>query len=258
MKLTLDNLHPYVKKRIFVGFLVLSLFFLAGAIFSVWYIMFGDLGSVSHQVITIAMIVALSLLILLSLLGILGVIITILSDRSVGFLNKPIRWMLAILLPIALGLARILKFDVDKVKNSFIAVNNQLVRTSGIKPTPEEILLLLPHCVQWSACPHKITIDVENCKRCGMCVIKELLELRDKYGFKMGVATGGTLARKLVKEYRPKAIVAVACERDLTSGIQDSRPLPVLGVLNLRPNGPCYNTTLDIGLVEKAILEFIS
>ena len=73
----------------------------------------------------------------------------------------------------------------------------------------------------------------------------------------MGVATGGTLARQMVKEIRPKAIIAVACERDLTSGIQDVFPLPVIGVLNERPFGPCFNTRVDIKKVEAAILDIL-
>ena len=73
----------------------------------------------------------------------------------------------------------------------------------------------------------------------------------------MAIATGGTLARQAVKKVRPKAILAVACERDLTSGIQDVFPLPVIGVLNERPNGPCYNTRVDMKKVETAIQEFV-
>lgn len=73
----------------------------------------------------------------------------------------------------------------------------------------------------------------------------------------MAVATGGTLARQIVKQIRPKAIVAVACERDLTSGIQDVFPLPVVGVLNERPFGPCFNTRVDIKRVEAAVLDFL-
>ena len=43
--------------------------------------------------------------------------------------------------------------------------------------------------------------------------------------------------------------MAVACERDLTSGIQDSYPIPVIGVLNERPFGPCRNTRVDLAAV---------
>ncbi|MGI6559076.1 MAG: DUF116 domain-containing protein [Limnochordia bacterium] len=46
------------------------------------------------------------------------------------------------------------------------------------------------------------------------------------------MSTGGTRARQLVKELKPKGVVAIACERDLASGIQDTRPLKVLGVTN--------------------------
>ena len=47
------------------------------------------------------------------------------------------------------------------------------------------------------------------------------------------------------------------CIRDRTSGIQDVFPLPVLGVLNERPFGPCFNTRVDINKLEAAILTFM-
>ena len=72
-------------------------------------------------------------------------------------------------------------------------------------------------------------------------------------GFHFFVVTGGTLARQTVKTIRPKAVLAIACERDLTSGIQDVYPLPAVGVLNIRPNGPCYNTHVDIQQVRREI-----
>ena len=59
------------------------------------------------------------------------------------------------------------------------------------------------------------------------------------------------------KGKKPKAIIAVACERDLTSGIQDVFPLPGIGVLNERPFGPCFNTRVDISKVEDTIKYFL-
>jgi hypothetical protein len=72
------------------------------------------------------------------------------------------------------------------------------------------------------------------------------------------VATGGTLARKIVVDKRPDIIIGVACERDLTSGIQDSYPLPVFGILNRRPNGPCYDTDVDLELIERGMQIFLN
>lgn len=52
-------------------------------------------------------------------------------------------------------------------------------------------------------------------------------------------------------------IIGVACERDLTSGIQDSYPIPVYGILNSRPNGPCIDTDVDLDIVEEGVRAFL-
>ena len=83
--------------------------------------------------------------------------------------------------------------------------------------------------------------------------LKELLEIKEKYNTKIFVATVGTLARKIIIDNRPKAVIAVACERDLTSGVRDVSKIPVLGVFNFRPNGPCIDTNINIKEVEEAI-----
>jgi uncharacterized protein len=74
----------------------------------------------------------------------------------------------------------------------------------------------------------------------------------------LAVATGGTLARRIIVERRPKIIIAVACERDLSSGIQDSYPMPVFGITNHRPYGPCYDTDVDLERVEEALKIFLA
>ena len=51
--------------------------------------------------------------------------------------------------------------------------------------------------------------------------------------------------------------MAIACERDLTSGIQEVAEIPVIGIINERPEGPCCNTRVDLNKVEEAIRYFI-
>ena len=122
---------------------------------------------------------------------------------------------------------------------------------------PEDILILLPHCLQNTDCPYKITGNIDNCKRCGLCPIDHLLDIRDQYHTKMFVATGGTLARRIVHQVKPKMVIAVACERDLSSGILDIKKIPVVGILNERPNGPCMNTRVSVKDIEETIQFFI-
>ena len=147
-----------------------------------------------------------------------------------------------LLLPIMELMGRMMRIPVAAVRRSFIKVNNELVLSSGIQCEPRQLLVLLPHCIQSSRCTHRLTYHIDNCARCGACPLKDVLNLRDTYGVQVAIATGGTIARRIVVQARPKLIVAVACERDLSSGIQDTHPLPVFGVIRLPlgriPPGP--------------------
>jgi hypothetical protein len=144
------------------------------------------------------------------------------------------------------------------MQQSFIAINNSLLFSIRKKVQHDRILILLPHCLQLHNCKAKITDDIHHCLDCGKCNIKELNVLGDKKGIYIAVATGGTLARRVLEEKRPKIVIAVACERDLSSGILDAFPLPVYGLINIRPNGPCKDTQVDVNalnsLIEKIMM----
>lgn len=152
------------------------------------------------------------------------------------------------------------RYNKDRKKNSeisksFIAWNNKRVMKATYKKgiVANEVAILLPHCIQKYDCPLKITSDIKNCKECGLCKIGDILRLHKEYGVKAKVATGGTLARMFIKEERPKLLIAVACERDLVSGIYDAFPMPVYGVFNKIINGPCINTDVAIDEIENIL-----
>jgi len=141
----------------------------------------------------------------------------------------------------------------------YISYSNRFYLNKMIKKglKPKEILVLMPHCVQNFECPFKVTSYIENCKRCGKCKIQNLLEFHEKHGVHVKIATGGTLARKVIKETRPKFVIAVACERDLVSGVLDIYPMPVYGIFNVRPNGPCVSTDFNMQEVESVIFKVL-
>jgi hypothetical protein len=161
-----------------------------------------------------------------------------------------------ILFPIAATLSQLFGFNRNVLRTSFVKVNNALTKAQKGRIKGERILVLLPHCLQIDVCNRKLTTDVNNCMRCGKCPVGALITLGERLGLKIEVVNGGTLARKKVATFNPDGIVAVACERDLTLGIQDVYPVPVYGVINDRPNGPCYNTCVDMRLVEEGIAFF--
>ncbi|MPN12439.1 hypothetical protein SDC9_159757 [bioreactor metagenome] len=141
----------------------------------------------------------------------------------------------------------------DEIRKIFIKINNAYIYSKKYNLNSEDLIILIPHCIQNHNCKLKVTNDIDNCKKCGMCKINELLKLKGKYNVKVFVATGGTLARKIIIDNKPRAVIAVACERDLTSGVKDVKGISVLGVFNSRPYGPCLDTNINIKEIEKAI-----
>lgn len=170
-------------------------------------------------------------------------------------LRKTLRGLvLRVLYPVLMILGAFFKSRKEGFQRIVISLNNKLVR--GQKISTKKILLLLPHCLQLDECNIRLTHNIYNCERCGRCRIRDLIEMADEKHLDLFVATGGTLARKIVTEIRPGAIVAVACERDLSGGLADTYPIPIIGISNERPCGPCLNTQVDLEKVKEAISFF--
>ncbi|WP_183362277.1 DUF116 domain-containing protein [Geomonas limicola] len=188
-----------------------------------------------------------------ALLGTLLLVLTTALGKDILFTKFMRGVVIKFLLPLIEFLGRLFGISKDTIRQSFVAMNNSLVASQRLKIKPDRILILLPHCLQLAACEIKVTGEIDKCLRCGRCDIMGLADLAQKYSVDISVATGGTLARKVIVEKRPKLVLAVACERDLTSGIKDCYPLPVIGVLNDRPFGPCFNTKVDVEKIDEAL-----
>ena len=244
------------KKRVFLGMLSLTTLLMAVVLFVIWYIGVPGLAEIQPWLPTL-LGAAFSAVVLLAFFGIVNMVLAVSGLPYLGILQKQTYELINALFPFAVYLGRLFGIRRRKLEASFIAVSNLLFRRRKIRVPASRLLVVTPHCLQLASCPHKITRDPHNCKRCGGCDIGALVTLADEMGFHFFVATGGTLARQIVRDTRPKAVLAIACERDLMSGIQDVYPLPAIGVLNIRPNGPCYNTHVDMELVRKQLEEII-
>lgn len=126
-----------------------------------------------------------------------------------------------------------------------------------------ERILLLPHCLRRSeTCQGKYTKRGLQCMECNPdCPVNRLSRAATKLGYKgVCIAPGGRLAVNYVKETKPRAIVAVACQKELDEGIHGVQELagrddsaPPIVVIPLSKDG-CVDTEVD----EEQALEMIS
>jgi hypothetical protein len=127
----------------------------------------------------------------------------------------------------------------DWVENASVKVYNGLALRRGRKVDQGELLLLIPRCLS------RVTLD-------------GVLGIAGKYGVPVFVATRGQLARRVIRERRPRAVVAVACERDMVSGLHDvAGKIPVLGLTMTLPSGPCKDAALDLAQLERWVRAYV-
>jgi hypothetical protein len=244
------------RKRLFIGLLSLvAVLIVVTAGLALW-VPSGGLLSL-HPLLPIILTSVVVILTVLLMGGLLLLILTLLTGRDLFFSQTLRQIVIRYLFPAIIAFGRLLGIRRDTLQQSFIALNNQLVQAKKLRVPASRTLLLLPHCIQLFDCDIRITGEVDKCRRCGRCAVNELTGLAAARGIDIAVASGGTLARKIIVERRPQLIIAVACERDLTSGIRDAYPLPVIGVLNQRPHGPCINTRVVLAELEATLDEYL-
>ena len=121
-------------------------------------------------------------------------------------------------------------------------------------PAPQRILLL-PHCLRRAAtCEAAYNSQGLVCRHCNPdCPVSQLTDAAERLGYGgVCVAPGGRLALSFVKATKPKAVVAVACEKELEEGIlgiqnsvSEIGRLPLVVVIPLTRDG-CIDTETDI------------
>ena len=243
-----------LKKFSFLALCSIAIFGLILAL--VGYAYFYSTINTYRNILLILMLLIIILIAVSMLLA--AIILHAYRRRHVNrWLSLPLRTGLRFLLPVITFLSGMFKNSRDTIRKLYVDINNILVESKGRKYKPDKVLLIVPHCLQSTKCSYKVCGNIENCRKCGACRIGDIYRLAEETGVKAVVATGGTYARSVIKEEKPQIVVSVACERDLVSGIMDVTRIPVLGIINIRPNGPCNNTTVDIDVLRKKLVEIL-
>lgn len=221
------------------------------AIYMLLDLQLNDLILSRIQIILSVISISLVVLIVFILLGAIHIYKTKRVKKGLVFLSPLIG---RILLPSLLAFSEIFKRQKNPIKSFYIQLNNILALSGRARNQPQKVLILLPHCIQNSKCGLKVTNKTENCNMCMKCAIGHIRQMAQQYrNIAVEVATGGTAARNAVQKLMPDFIIAVACETDLTTGISDIKDIPVYGVLNKRPNGPCIDTQIDLKELREAL-----
>jgi hypothetical protein len=251
------NKNKPVGKGLFLWLSVISLVMMMALVTALWYFISPRLHEFG-EALPFILLSALRIFFLLLVIGTILVLLTSILEKNFLVANFAVKLFIRVIYPVCIFVGNnIFRIPVERIADSFIIVNDSLIKALHPKHKSSDILILLPHCLQDTSCKVRITVDPSNCKRCGKCNIAEISQLAEEYNVNIAIATGGTLARRIISEKKPKFIIAVACYRDLVSGIRDVFPIKSFGIQNIRPQGPCINTRVDVKKIRNVLEEVV-
>ena len=145
--------------------------------------------------------------------------------------------------------------DDSMVDDVGVRLRNYINTKEFLKTPYEKRFIFMPQCLRSVQCPAKLTPEGIMCIDCGRCGIGEAKRYAEGMGYKFFVVPGSSFIKRIIKKYRPGAIVGVGCHMEIKEGLDlcHSHSIPARGV-PLSTSG-CVATTIDWETFYEAISE---
>jgi len=184
------------------------------------------------------------------------VIISLYSIRT-GRLYFPtlIRSGLVFLEGLMKAFFRLLGLEEREMLSFFIKLHNTMNTAEFERIPVSERAVFLPQCLRSSKCPAHLTPEGLKCRNCGQCTVGEARIILEKMGYRIFIVPGSSFIKRMVKKYRPKAIIGVGCLSEVKEGIDmaDKMGLVAMGVVTMKEG--CVETLVNwADIYEVAIL----
>jgi hypothetical protein len=189
-------------------------------------------------------VVVLAALVLI--LSIIGAVLILYSFRTGHFFAAKLMLIsISLLESVIKPIFWIMRADYTIVDDVGVRLRNYVNRTKFLEVPIEKRFIFMPQCVRSTECPAKLTPEGIKCVNCGRCEVGEAKRRAESLGYKFFIVPGSSFIKRIIKKYRPGAIVGVGCQMEIKEGLDlcHSHDIPAQGV-PLTKSG-CVATTLD-------------
>lgn len=172
-------------------------------------------------------------------------IMTLSIQRGKVYFPRLIKSGLVFLEGMVRGICKFFGFeDQDLIKFSIRLHNTMNLKQFEEIPV-EKRAIYLPQCLRSAECPAHLTPEGLICRRCGRCDIGREIDGYEAMGYRVFIAPGSTLIKRMMKKYRPEAIIGVGCLMEIKEGLDlcDRAGVVGMGVVTLKDG--CVETLLD-------------
>jgi hypothetical protein len=161
------------------------------------------------------------------------------------YFPKTLRAGLVLLEGLMKAMLRLIGLEDREMLTFFIKLHNAMNKSAFERIPVAERAIFMPQCLRSAQCPAHLTPEGLKCSSCGRCTVGEARTMLEKMGYRIFIVPGSSFIKRMVKKYRPKALIGVGCLSEVNEGIDmaDKMGLVVMGVVTLKEG--CVETLVD-------------
>ena len=150
------------------------------------------------------------------------------------------------------------KFGLSErlINYTHIEIQNKLNEYDYKRSSYKNRILFLPHCMRHSKhCKAKYNDEGLQCRDCGKCKLTQLRKLAVDAGYSyVFITPGGSMVRKLINKYKPKAVMGVCCYDEANLAFERLRGTNIAPQAVLLLKDGCKDTDVNIEEVREKLL----
>ena len=153
------------------------------------------------------------------------------------------------------NIAKKLGLSESMVQYTHIELRNAVYEPEYKKIPFKDRVLFLPHCSRnIKVCKAESNGEGIICKHCGGCNIDEAKKMAEDLGYKkVFVVPGGSMVKKLILKYRPKASIGVCCFDEAQLAFAMLKGTGIVPQVALLLRDGCKDTMINLPLLEQKL-----
>jgi len=140
------------------------------------------------------------------------------------------------------------------IQYTHVELRNTIYEPEFKKTPYNERILFLPHCSRHRTCLATNNGDGYECKHCGACDVTKAIKIAEGLGYKkVFVVPGGSMVKRLIEKYTPKAAVGVCCFHEALMSFDMLKKTKVIPQIVLLLKDGCKDTQINLTLLEEKL-----
>jgi uncharacterized protein len=178
-----------------------------------------------------------------------GIILLILSIHAIrtGNLIFPrfMRAGLIFLEGMMRGLFKLFGIEDKEFLRIMVMLQNTLNRKAFTAVPVRDRAVFLPQCLRAAACPAHLHEEGLKCRSCGLCGVGGNKKILEELGYKFFIVPGSSFIKRMVKRYRPKAIIGIGCLMEVKEGTEMAGQMNLISMGIVTSRDGCVETAVN-------------